>query len=329
MAVLPKISQLRGGAVLASDFGRGQLVRVAPYAERGAVGDARRGAGRAGAEDAHVLPAATAAMLWGQHLLVLGTRQMTLQAFVRAIVHPRRLPFQLAKIRFQVFQRHNLARRKQHALWTAENAALARRPRRRSGAGSREDAQAPVSLPAAASLHTCGGGRGVALTQGAPTARCSSCWPPTPNRRRSSGLARLSRLRDGVRSSSLGGFCFLCKQGRLWRLVEVVVTSQDFRKTLGGEGLHAISGLLVHCLVQAVELHQSCCQQLAKTTVLAHDVQPRRRTPDAVSLVLALGRRARLPRVEAAGDGGAVSFRKASAAARAHGAWKEKQIEIV
>ena len=38
-----------------------------------------------------------------------------------------------------------------------------------------------------------------------------------------------------------------------------------------------------------------------------------------MSLVLALGRCARPPRVEAAGDGGAVSLRKASAAARSHG----------
>ena len=40
-------------------------------------------------------------------------------------------------------------RRQQHALWTAENAALARRPRRRSGSGGREDAEASISLPTA------------------------------------------------------------------------------------------------------------------------------------------------------------------------------------
>ena len=302
----------------APDLGRGQPVGVAPDAEGIELADTRGGAWHAAAENAHVFPAAAAAMLRRQHFLVLGTRQMTLEAFVRASVHPRRLPFQLAEVRFQVLQRQGLVRGKQHALWTAEHATLTGRPRRRSGPSGREDAQAPVSLPAAASPHTCDAGGGVAPTQGAPTARCGCCRPPTPNRRWIRGLARLCRLGAGVRNSGLGGFFFRGNWGRLGRLVEVVMTSQDFREALGGEGLHATSGLLVHCLVHAVELHQSRRQQLAKTTVLAHDVQPRRRTPDAVSLVLALGRCARPPRVETADDGGAVSFRKASAATRSH-----------
>ena len=250
---------------------------------------------------------------------------MALQTLVRAKVHPASALRKLVEGRLEVQKLPWVLRSLQHALGAAKDAAPTCRAGALAGLARGEYAAAAVSLLATATprWHDCSVSRAQLL------ARRDRSWTHA-----SSCLDFSARLRGrcnrGLREDGSRGGVFNTKSnnGRPLRgsrvgPVELVVASHDLSRALRREFLHSSSGLLIDGFVQPTKFHQGRSQQFPKARILAHGVQSRRRAPHAVSAVLALGRRARLPWIEAASRSGASSLSQASATARAHDARKE------
>ena len=254
---------------------------------------------------------------------------MALQTLVRSEVHPPGLLCEFVEVGFQALELCWVSHGFSHALGAAKDAAQASRAGPLARTGNRKHAAAAITLLAAATPHE--HRRRVPATH--LPAHCGSrSWTRAESLDVSARHRWCNRgLREeGSRCGVLNarGNSGLRPQRARLRLVEHVVASHDLSRALRRELLHSSSGLLIDGFVQPMKFHQSRSQQLPKTRILAHGVQPRRRAPRTVAAILALGRRARLPRVEAASRSGACSLSQASATARAHDARKEKQIEM-